>query len=121
MPRPQSVGELVAALVDRELVVREGPAGRGRRTGLSLTADGRAAVDRALPLVRVFNAPEAIGVGADEAADLVRLLRRVRTTLEAAEGLADPGASPPPGPGGPLPAGGRRRRPRARANRHTAG
>lgn len=86
MLRPQSVGELVAALVDRELVVRQGPAGRGRRTGLSLTADGLAAVERALPLVRAFNAPDAIGVGADDAADLVRMLRRVRTTLEAAEG-----------------------------------
>lgn len=86
MLRPQSVGELVAVLVDRGLVVREGPAGRGRRTGLSLTADGRAAVERALPLVRAFNAPAAIGVTDHEAADLVRVLRRVRTTLEAAEG-----------------------------------
>jgi DNA-binding MarR family transcriptional regulator len=86
MLRPQSVGELVAALVGRGLVVREGPAGRGRRTGLSLTADGRAAVERALPLVRAFNAPDAIGVSAQEATALVGMLRRIRTTLEAAEG-----------------------------------
>lgn len=85
MLRPQSVGELVAALVDRGLVVREGPAGRGRRTGLSLTGDGRAAVERALPLVRAFTAPDAIGVTAAEAADLVRMLRTVRTSLEATE------------------------------------
>lgn len=85
MLRPQSVGELVAALVDRGLVVRDGPAGRGRRTGLSLTADGRAAVERALPLVRAFNSADTIGVTETEAADLVRVLRRVRTTLEGTE------------------------------------
>lgn len=88
MLRPQSVGELVAALVGRGFVVREGPAGRGRRTGLSLTADGRAAVERALPLVRAFNAPDAIGVSAAESTALVGMLRRIRTTLEAAEGTS---------------------------------
>ena len=88
MLRPQSVGELVAALVGRGFVVREGPAGRGRRTGLSLTADGRAAVERALPLVRAFNAPDAIGVSAAESTALVGMLRRIRTTLEAAEGAS---------------------------------
>lgn len=86
MLRPQSVGELVAALVGRGLVVRDGPAGRGRRTGLSLTDDGHAAVERALPLVRAFTAPEAIGVSDDESAELVRVLRRIRSVLEASEG-----------------------------------
>lgn len=83
--RPQSVGEVVGSLVERGLVVREGPSGRGRRTGLSLTDDGRAACERALPLVRAYNDPATIGVSGAEAAELVRVLRLVRETLEAAE------------------------------------
>lgn len=83
--RPQSIGELVGSLVERRLVVRDGPSGRGRRTGLSLTDAGRATVQHALPLVRAFNTPDAIGLTDTEAADLVRMLRQVRTTVEAAE------------------------------------
>lgn len=83
--RPQSVGELVTDLVDRGLVRRDGPGGRGRRAGLELTDDGRAALERARPLVQGFSAPEAIGLDAGRTAELTAMLRTVRETLAAAE------------------------------------
>lgn len=86
--RPQSVGELVASLVERGLVRRDGPAGRGRRAGLELTGAGRAALKRALPLVRAFNEPGAIGLDNAGARELIRVMRRVRHTLDARENLA---------------------------------
>ncbi|GAA4968764.1 MarR family winged helix-turn-helix transcriptional regulator [Pseudonocardia tropica] len=83
--RPQSVGELVTDLVARGLVRRDGPGGRGRRAGLELTDDGRAALQRARPLVQEFTAPEAIGLDRDRTAELTAMLRTVRETLAAAE------------------------------------
>ncbi|ANY08295.1 MarR family winged helix-turn-helix transcriptional regulator [Pseudonocardia sp. HH130630-07] len=79
--RPQSVGELVADLVGRGLVRRDGPGGRGRRAGLELTDDGHAALDRAWPLVARFNAPASTGLDPERSAELVAMLRTVRATL----------------------------------------
>ncbi|GAA3612832.1 hypothetical protein GCM10022419_117300 [Nonomuraea rosea] len=81
MVRPQSMGELVASLLDRGLVERDSPGGRGRRAGLRITATGRELLSRAQPAVVTFNAPEAMGLSAAEAAELTRLLRIVRATL----------------------------------------
>lgn len=81
MMRPQSVNEVVASLLQRDLVRRDGPAGRGRRTGLTLTTPGHDALRRAWPGVRAFNAPDATGLTAEETATLVRLLQTVRRTL----------------------------------------
>ncbi|WP_224391753.1 MarR family winged helix-turn-helix transcriptional regulator [Pseudonocardia sp. ICBG1293] len=83
--RPQSVGELVTDLVARGLVRRDGPGGRGRRAGLELTDEGRAALERAWPLVREFTAPGAIGLDAGRAAELTAMLRTVRETVASAE------------------------------------
>jgi DNA-binding MarR family transcriptional regulator len=47
--RPQSLGELITPLVERGLVCRSGPGGRGRRSGLAVTASGRALHEAALP------------------------------------------------------------------------
>lgn len=81
--RPQSMGVLISTLIDRGLVVRHGPAGRGRRTGLALTADGHDALDRAWPMVRKFNTPDALGLTSAQTAMLEELLDTVRVTLGA--------------------------------------
>ena len=81
MMRPQSLGEVITSLLQRGLVRRDGPAGRGRRAGLSLTEDGRATLQRGRPGVRAFNAPDTIGLTPAEITTLVRLLRTVRHTL----------------------------------------
>jgi DNA-binding MarR family transcriptional regulator len=76
--RPQSVGELIADLVGRGLVRRDGPGGRGRRAGLELTDDGHAALGRAWPLVQAFNAESSTGLDARRSIELVTMLRTVR-------------------------------------------
>ncbi len=79
--RPQSVGELVAVLVERGLVAREGPGGRGRRSPLVLTDAGREVLEAAWPGVAAFNAPAALGLTPAEHATLDGLLHRVMDAL----------------------------------------
>lgn len=81
MVRPQSLGEVAMTLIERGLVERDGPGGRGRRAGLRITAAGRTVLDRVLPGVEAFNAPDAIGLSGTESAELIRMLRTVRDTL----------------------------------------
>ncbi|TDD22008.1 MarR family winged helix-turn-helix transcriptional regulator [Nonomuraea diastatica] len=81
MVRPQSMNELFVSLLKRGLVERDGPGGRGRRTGLRITEAGRELLARAQPKVEEFNAPEAIELSAAEAAELSRMLRAVRDAL----------------------------------------
>ena len=81
MMRPQSMGELVGSLLERGLVSRAGPSGRGRRSKVGLTDLGRQMLRDAWPSVRAFNAPEAIGLSRKETEMLVRLLRTLRRTL----------------------------------------
>ena len=75
---PQSIGELVGSLEERGLVERPPRPGRGRRRTVELTAAGRAALERATPVVLAINAPEALELTAAEAAELNRLLHIVR-------------------------------------------
>ncbi|MFI9557527.1 MarR family winged helix-turn-helix transcriptional regulator [Nonomuraea endophytica] len=62
MVRPQSLGEVAVALIDRGLVEREGPGGRGRRSKLRITPEGQAVLDRVFLAVAAFNAPQAMGL-----------------------------------------------------------
>ena len=81
--RPQSIATLVGTLIDRGLVVRDGPGGRGRRAGLALTEAGREALERAWPPVREFNTAGALGLTPAQVAMLEEILDRIRATLKA--------------------------------------
>jgi len=83
--RPQSMGRLVAAMVEQGLVERAGPGGRGRRTGLEITSAGREALDRARPAAYALNEPAALGVDADRLAALVETLAVIRTRLSVGD------------------------------------
>lgn len=80
--RQQSMGALVADLVQRGWVRRDGPGGRGRRAALSITADGRAVLDRMRPAVQAFNAPDALGMTRGRSAELVATLQLVRAAVQ---------------------------------------
>lgn len=79
--RPQSMHHLIATLLERGLVQRAGPGGRGRRTRVELTDTGRHALRTALPAVHALNAPTTIGLDPGAAAALTRHLRTVRAAL----------------------------------------
>lgn len=81
--RPQSMGELMGSLLERGLVRRDGPAGRGRRSAIVITDEGRALMVAALPGVRAFNSPESLGLTVEQLHDLGGLLH---TVLEAVGG-----------------------------------
>jgi DNA-binding MarR family transcriptional regulator len=81
--RPQSMHRLVADMVEAGLVARTGPGGRGRRTGLVLTAAGAQALDRARPAAYALSAPAALGLSDAEAGELVRVLAVLRAHLGA--------------------------------------
>lgn len=77
--RPQSLRELLVPLLERGLVSREGPAGRGRRSGIALTDAGREVMASALPGVRAFTA--GLGLDADQLRVLDDLLHTILRTL----------------------------------------
>lgn len=74
--RVQSIGPLVGSLVDRGLITRRGPGGRGRRTSFDLTADGRELLAGAWTRVTDRNDPASLGLDDDEARTLADLLQR---------------------------------------------
>ena len=79
--RPQTMHHLITTLLERSLVQRAGPGGRGRRTRVEITDTGRRALQAALPAVHALNSPTSIGLDPDAAATLTRHLRTVRETL----------------------------------------
>jgi DNA-binding MarR family transcriptional regulator len=87
--RPQSMRALVDSLLDRGLVARDGAGGRGRRTAITLTTEGRSALQNTWPAVREFNTPTALGLTPAQAAMLDELLTQVRTTTEHKSVAAD--------------------------------
>ncbi|MDP9166420.1 MAG: MarR family winged helix-turn-helix transcriptional regulator, partial [Actinomycetota bacterium] len=66
-----------ATLVERGLLVRHGPGGRGRPIPLALTDAGRAVLASASASVRTFNNPAALGLSKSEAATLNELLHKL--------------------------------------------
>ena len=73
---PQSVGELLASL-ERLGFVRRVPGRRGTPTAVQITDAGRTALERATPVVGALNAPENLGLTAEEDATLNALLHKV--------------------------------------------
>lgn len=74
---PQSLGEMLRGLVQRGLVDRTEPEGRGHRAQLRLTPQGRRLLRRAVPLIREMNVPDAMGLSGAEHEQLRGLLLKV--------------------------------------------
>lgn len=81
--RPQSLAPLLAGLVERGLLDRDGEPARGRRSTYTLTAAGRAALDVARPEVLRINTPEATGLSPADVRRLVDMLRLLRLEPDA--------------------------------------
>ena len=79
--RPQSMARLITDLVAAGLVERTGPGGRGRRTDLTLTEQGRQAVEKARPAAYAFDRPDRLGLSAADGAELIRLLGLISARL----------------------------------------
>ena len=77
--RPQSVGPLITSLIERGLITRRGPGGRGRRTHFDLTAAGRHLIEQAWPRVTAVHSPARLGLDQDDARTLDRLLHTCET------------------------------------------
>ncbi|GAB3838575.1 MarR family winged helix-turn-helix transcriptional regulator [Kribbella italica] len=75
--RPQSMGELTGTLVDRGLLMRHGPGGRGRAVPVTLTEEGSATLARVGAAVREFNDPASLGLDPEEARILNGLLHKL--------------------------------------------
>ncbi|MGX6606460.1 MarR family winged helix-turn-helix transcriptional regulator [Micromonosporaceae bacterium Da 78-11] len=77
---PQSVGELLTSLERLgHITRRRGP--RGRASAVQVTDSGRAALDRATPLIQAMNSPQALGLTPQEDATLNALLHKVLTAM----------------------------------------
>jgi DNA-binding MarR family transcriptional regulator len=74
--RPQSAREVVTAMIDRGLLHRTGPEGRGRRSGMQLTDDGYVLLARTWPVVAGIDAA-AVGLTPGDDVTLNRLLHTV--------------------------------------------
>ncbi len=81
MVRPQSLGEVAvpSSTAASSSATGLADADAGRRCGSPRR--GGTLLDRALPAVAAFNAPENIGLSDADAAELTRMLRAVRDAL----------------------------------------
>lgn len=80
--RPQSMAEVVSTLVDRGLLERRGPGGRGRPVPLTVTAAGTAVLGRAGTALLDLHSAEGLGLEAPDLVTLNALLLRVLHHLE---------------------------------------
>ncbi len=81
--RPQSMAGLVDGLRARGLVVRDGPGGRGQRTVVTLTDEGRAVARRVRGRLHDLDGTHVTGLAPAQVAELAALLAQVRDTLDA--------------------------------------
>lgn len=84
--RPQTMGELLGSLLDRGLIRRDGPGGRGRRTAITITDAGRQVLSVALPGARDLNGADALGLTSAQRRTLDELLHVVSRTVAARYG-----------------------------------
>lgn len=77
MIRPQSVNTAIADMIERGLLERTGPVGRGRRTPLAVTPAGVELLRTIQPSVRQISQPEHLGLDAAQAARLNETLHAV--------------------------------------------
>lgn len=85
MVRPQSMDPLIEALLAQDMVERDGPPRRGRAAGISITPTGLKRLKLVRPQVSAINAPELIGVNANEIPLLAAQLRAIRDRLSQAD------------------------------------
>lgn len=81
MVRPQSMDPLIEALLAEGLVERDGLPRRGRAAGITITTAGLELLARIRPQVSEINAPESIGLDADQIPLLAAQLRTIRDRL----------------------------------------
>ena len=86
--RPQSVAPLLDGLQERGLIRRTGERARGRRNPVQITDAGRQALDTVWAVAISTNDLGDVGLGAEESAELSRLLLKIlRATQGAGGGL----------------------------------
>jgi DNA-binding MarR family transcriptional regulator len=83
--RPQSAREVITSMIDRGLLHRTGPEGRGRRSAMHLTEDGHALLARTWPVVAGIDA-SAVGLAPGDDVTLSRLLHTVLHATEQSPG-----------------------------------
>ncbi|WP_203821810.1 MarR family winged helix-turn-helix transcriptional regulator [Paractinoplanes ferrugineus] len=78
---PQSIGELLTSLERLGYISRRrGP--RGTASEVRVTDAGRAALDRATPLIQAMNSPQALGLTPPEDTTLNALLHKVLAAMK---------------------------------------
>ena len=82
--RPQSARETVLTMIDRGLLERQAPHGRGRRSGIQLTEHGRTLLAHAWPAVTTIDGP-ALGLAPGEDTLLNRMLHTVLHSQDRTE------------------------------------
>lgn len=82
---PQSMDPLIESLLERGLVERDGPPGRGHAAGIRITELGSELTARAFADVAAFNAADRIGVPEGEIPQLVQHLRSIRERMQSSE------------------------------------
>lgn len=81
---PQSIGELLTSLERLRYITRQrGP--RGKASLVRVTDAGRAALDRATPLIQAMNSPEALGLTPEQDTTLNALLHQVLKSVSGSD------------------------------------